>query len=157
MTTDSDAPSSKKLRDEFPEGYDDETAMNAQLRGMQESDALAAIVKALRERQEYDAGNAILFLSQTGLLSRSGLTTIADLVLDDFSLFQSKIGALIYPKICRSIGMWMLKNGEAEKGDEMLKRGFLCSLWRGRLQGWSKCKYRDQFPECIEKAIGKVE
>jgi hypothetical protein len=162
MTSDSDTPSTTKLRlrNEFPEGFDD-LEMNALLQNLRESDALEAILKALEGGQDYDAGNGIVFLSQTGLLSRSGLTRIADLVLDDLSLFQSKIGAMLYSKICRSVGMWMLNNGETERGSELLKRGLLRSLWRvspgGRLKGWSDCRYRDQFPKHIEVTIRKIE
>ena len=158
--TNSFSPSVLRLRDEFPEGFDDHS-MNISPRGMAATDALAVVLRAIDEGQDYDAGNAILFLSQTGLLSSDGLRRIADFVLDDLCLFQSKIGAILYSKICRSFGMWLLKRGDAAKGGELLKRGLLRSLWRvspgGRLRGWSDCRYRDQFPDQIECAIRRVE
>jgi hypothetical protein len=44
-------------------------------------EALEYVVQSLREGQEYDAGNAILFLIQTERLGGQSITQIADVIL----------------------------------------------------------------------------
>ena len=151
---------STQLKDEYPEGFDIPQKGHP-LWKLTEREILEFIASAIRERQDYDAGMAILFASQTGRLSTDGLHYVADLILEKFTFLRSKIGAIIYPRVCRSIGTWLVTKGDSPKGMELLTRGILSSLWRpsraGRLEDWFNCPYREKLPKNIFETISSLE
>lgn len=79
-----------------------------------EADALKYIERSLNEGQESDAGNTILFFIGTGRLSGNSINQITDLLLKPGAKFKSKIGKIMYPKVCLELWKFHIKDGNLE-------------------------------------------
>lgn len=107
-----------ELGKDFPENFDTPDP-NHLLWKLNEAEALSYVSQALMSKQEYDAGNGILFLSQTGRLTKQGIEKVADMLLATEG-FKSKIGRKLFPKLAGSLGNGLLKYGEAKTGQKLL-------------------------------------
>jgi len=88
-----------------------------------EKNILIYIWCSLTEGQEYDAGNAILLTTQTGLLSNVAIEKIADYLALENERFESKIGKIVFIAIFRSIGLWSFISGQKDVGLKLWKSG----------------------------------
>jgi len=90
-----------------------------------EKNILIYIWYSLHNLQEYNAGNSILFATQTGLLCNESIENIANYFVRNNVQFKSKIGKILYIAITRSIGLWSLLSGEKDVGEKLLRSGIV--------------------------------
>lgn len=124
---------------------------------------LGYILYSLDQKQEYDAGNAILWASQVGWLSDAAISMLVDMLISKEIEFTSKIGKLIFIKIGRSIGIHLYLSGSKEAGKSLFKMAVeatrTISYGKNKtLKDWVEFTLNfPQLPEDIEIALKDLE
>lgn len=108
-----------------------------------EINILIYIWYSLHNLQEYNAGNSILFATQTGLLCNESIENIANYFVRDNVHFKSKIGKILYAAITRSIGLWSLLSGEKDVGDKLLRSGIEVTATMNYRKKYEITKWRE--------------
>jgi len=139
-------------------------ASNRVVRGhIDEKRILEYILYSLNQRQEYDAGNAILWASQVGWLSNDALSMLADIFISKEIEFTSIVGKLIFIKIGRSVGYHLYSAGSKEAGNSLFKMAVQATttIDYGRteaLKGWAEFKLNaPQLPNEMGMALKLLE
>ena len=108
-----------------------------------EIDILIYVWHSLITKQEYDAGNAILFATQTGLLCNASIESIANYFFKNDVQFKSKIGKILFGAITRSIGLWCLLSGQKDVGNKLLRSGIEVTATMNYRKDYEIQKWRD--------------
>jgi hypothetical protein len=116
-----------------------------------EENILCYVWHSLTERQEYDAGNAILLAAQTGQLSDESIVNIASYVVSNNVHFNSKIGKTCFIGISRSFGLWLFMSGRKDLGQRLWETGIAMtkSMANGKdhqIQRWQKLSENESSP-----------
>ncbi len=120
---------------------------------------LCYIYSSLADGQEYDAGNAILCVTQQGLLSHESVRTIASTIIDHPVVFRSLIGNSCLTQICRSLGAYFLHLQDQETASKLWSRGVIATLKSGRyrkrlISDWKACLSRQSaLPSSLHQII----
>ena len=122
-----------------------------------EATILVYIWWSLAKHQEYDAGNAILFASQTGALGGGSIEKIA-LYFCSSVKFKSKIGKILYVRIARSFGLFLFRTGSQDIGKVLLRKGIEVtkSLKYGReaeVRKWHEVPDLNSLPTKIQEQL----
>lgn len=132
-------------------------------RNDREKRILEYILYSLDQKQEYDAGNAILWASQVGWLSDNAISMLADIFISNEVEFTSKIGKLMFIKIGRFIGIRLCLCGNKQVGLKLFEMAIDATktLSYGKtkaLKDWEALKLKaKELPEAIQRRLNDLQ